>query len=225
MKKSSYLEIEKFMNSCMRDSAHDRLHVYRVLYSALDIAKDHTVDKEVLIASALLHDIGREAQFKDEQVDHASAGAVMAQSYLVSIGWPQVKADHVRDCIATHRFRNDNPPKSIEAKIIYDADKLDVIGTLGVARTLMYNAIVNEPIYCVDSNGYVMDGNGKESPSFFHEYYYKLKNVHSNLHTSRAKEIAEKRVKAAVDFYNDMYRTVSDTHRTGLDLLDEALHA
>jgi len=223
MNKSVYLKIETYMKSCMRDSAHDRLHVYRVLYSALDIAKDHALDKEVLIASALLHDIARDAQYKNSAVDHAAAGAVMAQRFLVSIGWPQAKADHVRACIATHRFRNDNPPESIEAKIIYDADKLDVIGTLGVARTLMYNAEVNEPIYCVDGSGQVLDGSGDESPSFFREYFYKLKNVHGRLYTRRAREIAEMRVKAAADFYNDIFTTVRDTHRAGMDMLRESL--
>lgn len=59
-----YSKIEKYMLSCMNDGAHDRQHIYRVLYAALDLTNEYTVDKDVLIAAALLHDIGRDAQYR-----------------------------------------------------------------------------------------------------------------------------------------------------------------
>ncbi len=223
MKSDMYLEIEQYMKKCMKDSAHDTQHVYRVLYSALDIAKHFDVDTEVLITAALLHDIGREAQFKNRASDHAIIGADMAYKFLLSINWNETKSHHVKNCISTHRYRNTNPPESIEAKIIYDADKIDVIGTLGIARTLLYAGITEQPLYSVDEDGNVLDGNENEGESFFREYSYKLKNVHAGLFTERAREIAEKRLKGSIDFYEDIYSTVKDNHKNGLALLHDAL--
>ena len=116
MKRDMYLEIEKYMLLCMNDVAHDSQHVYRVLYHALDIATEYITNLDVLIAASLLHDIGRDEQFKNPENDHAIVGSQMAFEFLLEIGWDKNKADHVKNCIATHRFRNNNPPESIEQR-------------------------------------------------------------------------------------------------------------
>ena len=72
----------------MQDSAHDREHVYRVLYTALDIAAHEPgADADVLIAACLLHDVGRAEQFRDPQADHAQVGAEKALRFLRDEGW------------------------------------------------------------------------------------------------------------------------------------------
>lgn len=223
MKREVYLEIEKYMLSCMNDSAHDCQHIYRVLYFALDIAKEFDIDTDVLIAASLLHDIGREAQYRDSACDHAIVGADMAYDYLCAFDWPENKAGHVRSCISTHRYRNNHSPESLEARILYDADKLDASGTVGIARTLIYKGIVSEPLYSVDEAGNVLDGTEDKTPSFFQEYHCKLKNVYDSFFTPRARAIAEERQKASMSFYESMYREVHSTHQTGLRLLKDAL--
>ena len=223
MEKEMYLEIEKHMLSCMNDSAHDCQHIYRVLYFALDLANEYAVDKDVLITAALLHDIGRDAQFKNPECDHAHVGADMAYDYLLGIGWNENKAAHVRDCIATHRYRNSILPESIEAKILFDADKLDAAGTMGIARTIAYQAIVSVPLYSVDEDGNVPVGGLDNEPSFFQEYTWKLKNIYDKFFTSRAKTIAEERRRASIDFYDNMYNEVRETHEKGILLLKETL--
>jgi putative nucleotidyltransferase with HDIG domain len=83
MKKETYDLIETYMLSCMEDSAHDKEHIYRVLYNALEIAKgEEGVDYDVLITACLLHDIGRKEQFADPKVCHAAAGAEKAYHFL-----------------------------------------------------------------------------------------------------------------------------------------------
>jgi len=218
-----YARIENHMRSCMNDGAHDGQHIYRVLYAALDLARDYAVDMDVLVAACLLHDIGRDAEYRDPKRDHAAAGAEMAYEYLTGIGWEGEKAAHVRDSIAAHRYRNSNKPATIEAKILFDADKLDVTGAIGIARTLAYQGIVSEPLYSVDAKGNVMEGEPDEPPSFLQEYNYKLKNIESVLYTERAKAIAAKRRKAAADFYGSVLKEAGEVHRTGLGLLKDTL--
>lgn len=220
---NQYKIIEDYMLSFMNDTAHDCHHIYRVLFYALEISIDYNVDKEVLITSALLHDIGREAQYKDSSIDHAVEGAEMAFRFLASIGWQEDKANFVKECISTHRYRNDKLPSSIEAKILFDADKLDVTGAVGIARTIAYKALVSQPLYSVSDDGQVLPGNNHEELSFFMEYNYKLKNVYDKFYTKKAKVIAESRKNTSIDFYNKIYNEVYVTHKNGLEVLNEIL--
>lgn len=136
MTKDTYNLIENYMLSCMEDSAHDKEHIYRVLYGALEIARAETdVDYDVLIAACLLHDVGRREQFENPSICHAMVGAEKAYSFLLGNGFGESFAGKVKHCIQTHRFRKSMEPESTEAKILFDADKLDVTGALGIART------------------------------------------------------------------------------------------
>jgi uncharacterized protein len=215
-----YREIEDYMLSCMKDSAHDKEHIYRVLYVALDIARfESDIDNDVLIAACLLHDISREEQCADPSVCHALAGGEKAYTFLKSIGWDEEKALLIKACISSHRYRTDLQPQSIEAKIVFDADKIDATGTLGIARTLLYKAMENEPIYSFSDDGSVSDGNGDKEPSFFQEYKFKLEKLYDRFYTKRGNEIAAERRQSAVAFYNSMLKEVRASYEPGNRLL------
>ena len=212
-------EIEAYMLNQMQDSAHDRHHVYRVLNSAFDIANhEGTIDIDVLMAACFLHDIGREKQFSNLELCHAQIGGEMAYAFLLTREWPEQKALHVKECISTHRYRGNNTPQSIEAKILFDADKLDSSGAIGIARTLIYEGQVAEPLYIIDEHGnIVIDGGGVEISSFFQEYNYKLKNVYASFFTERARTIAMKRQKTAIDFYEGLYSEIASNYENGIN--------
>jgi len=189
---------EAYMRSCMRDSAHDREHVYRVLHYALDIAAhEGGVDIELLTTACLLHDIGREEQYANPEIDHAACGAEKAYQWLIEQSRPEDFARAVRDCIRAHRFRSDSPPQSLEAKILFDADKLDACGVMGIARTLFYKALVADPLYSLDETGKISDGTSDFGTSFFHEYKFKLEKLYDRFYTARGAALAAKRKDAA----------------------------
>jgi len=216
MDKQKYKTIESFMLNQMKDSAHDKHHIYRVLNAAVDIAKyENSVSMDILITACLLHDIGRSAQAENPELCHAQVGAEMAYAFLLEQEWPQEKAWHVRDCISSHRYRGDNLPASIEAKILFDADKLDVSGAIGIARTLIYAGQVCCPLYTTDENGNIIIDGGD---SFVSEYNYKLKNIYNSFYTTRAKEIALKREKVVENFYNGLLAEVTENYENGLKI-------
>lgn len=222
MNKTTYLLIENYMTLCMEDSAHDKEHIYRVLYTALDIAKtEQNVNYDVLISACLLHDIGRKEQFENPDLCHAKVGADKAYHFLFENGFDETFAEHVKCCIETHRFRKNKPPQSIEAQILFDADKLDASGVIGIARTLMYKGQVSEPLYSLLPNGQVSGGENDDKPSFFQEYKYKLENLYSNFFTKRGTELAKERQQSAVRFYNDIFNEVSSSYITGQNALDK----
>ena len=215
--RTGYPLVEAYMQTCMTDSAHDMEHVYRVLNYALDIAGTETdVNLEMLTIACLLHDIGREEQYIDQSVDHAACGAGKAFNWMIENGYSENFAQTVKSCIQTHRFRSDDPPGSIEAKILFDADKLDACGAMGIARTLIYKAIVSEPLYSFTENGSVSDGTGDNEPSFFQEYKFKLEKVYDKFYTKHGAEYAVKRKKAAADFFASLLLEVQECYSVSL---------
>ncbi len=226
MTKSEFQAIERHMLNAMTDSAHDPMHIYRVLYLALDIAaSEENVNMDVLVAACLLHDIGREQQSKDLELDHAQIGGPMAYAYLASIGWTEEAAGHVQRCVETHRFRKGEPPESIEAKIVFDADKLDVTGAIGMARTLIYGGQVLEPLYLLDEHGQIEKaGGGAEVSSFFQEINYKFFKIYDSFFTERARQIGAQRRPAFIHFYESLEREIQLAHDEGarrlLQMLD-----
>lgn len=216
MNRETYCLLENYMLSCMGDTAHDKEHVYRVLYQALEIARtQQQVDYDVLIAACLLHDIGRKEQFENPALCHAAVGSEKAYQFLVAHGFERCYAEQVKQCIQTHRYRKNNPPQSLEAKILFDADKLDVAGATGIARTLLYKGIVSEPLYSVLPNGLVSTGEHDTVPSFFQEYKYKLEKLYSKFYTEEAKRIAKERQPIAMEFYNRLYQEVNSAYENG----------
>lgn len=220
----TYGVFERYMLSCMDDSAHDKDHIYRVLYAAMDIASSEiNVDYDVLICACLLHDIGRREQNENPALCHAAVGAEKTVAFLASAGFAPDYAQRVGNCIRAHRFRSDFTASSIEAKILFDADKIDVTGTIGIARTILYNGQIADPLYSLLPDGRISDGSGDAEPSFFREYKYKLESIYDKLYTKRAVEIAQERRASAKAFYDSMLREVRSSYGFGRELLHTQL--
>jgi uncharacterized protein len=216
MDKIMYSKIENYMYNCMKDAAHDPEHIFRVLYQSLEIASKR-IDKinyDVLIAACLLHDIGREEQFKNKNICHAKIGGIMAKEYLLKNGWSEENAEHVNKCISSHRFRGDNIPETIEAKILFDSDKLDVIGCLGIARTLLYKGFVGENIYTIKDDKICLGEKKEDEESFFKEYNIKLKRLYDKFYTKEAMEIARKQKEYAQLFYDKLYEQIMSAYNS-----------
>ena len=173
----------------------------------------------LLACACLLHDIGRKAQSADKTIRHPIADAAMAKEFLMAHGFDEIFADHVADCIRVHSIHDDcSDPlfNSLEAKILFDADKLDVVGALGIARTLQYGAQYGEPLYSRDENGNILDGSKDTGRhSFLHEYHHDQRKTIHGFHTARAAEIAAGRRKAAEAFYHAILSESLEAERLG----------
>lgn len=186
-------------------SAHNLDHVFRVYNLCLLLAKyEKDVDLEILIPSALLHDIARveESQDKTGEIDHAVLGSVIAEEILRNLEYEEDKIEKIKHCIMAHRFRTGNEPNSIEAKILFDSDKLDAIGAIGIARTFMLSGqfgqrlAVNESLNDYSKSNTVENGRLKDVSKHtpFIEYEVKFKKIPDKLYTQKAKEIGKERL-------------------------------
>ncbi|GAA0122565.1 HD domain-containing protein [Clostridium faecium] len=202
-------KIREIVEKELSCSAHNLDHVLRVHNLCMFLSKyEENVDLEVLIPAVLLHDIARVKESKDKsgEIDHAILGSEMAEDILRNLEYEEDKIEKIKHCIITHRFRTDNRPKTIEAKILFDADKLDAIGSIGIARSFMLAGQFEQSLSVkkqVDTNtsenGRLKDVS-KHSP--FIEYEVKFKKIPEKLHTKKAKEIGLQRLKFMDDFFN-----------------------
>lgn len=194
-------------------SAHDMDHVMRVYNLALHLAETEDVDLDVIKAAALLHDIARVKEDDDPtgKINHAILSAEMASPILKEVGFPEEKISHVQDCIVSHRYKTDNKPKTKEAQLVFDSDKLDAIGAIGMAREFVWVGRNNANIYIENPdipkyiednlggkiNGRIQDSS-KHSPQI--EYQIKIKFILDKLYTDRAKQVGQERMKYLKDF-------------------------
>lgn len=196
----------------MSYAAHDFDHVMRVYNLCLLLAKEEQdVDMDVLIPAVLLHDIARQQEDEDRtgEIDHAVLGAEMAEALLCDLGYDPVLTQKIIHCILTHRFRTGAAPESMEARILFDADKLDVIGAVGIARSYMLAGQHGERMYNdVSPDEYIKENvgpNGRIKDVSRHtmnlEFELKLKRIPERLFTAQAKEIAESRIKFMESFF------------------------
>ena len=212
------------MLSNLGDSAHDAEHIYRVLNNALLIAQQEPeADMDIVIAACLLHDVGRPDQLADASLCHAQVGSQKALAFLLEQGFPESFARHVSSCVRTHRFRKSMPPESLEAKILFDADKLDVTGAIGIARTLVYKGTVVAPLYRRNEDGSIDNGEQELGDSFFREYKFKLEKLYDRFYTQAGAAMAQQRKDAAVSFYESLYREVNGGYTAGQEQLDTLL--
>lgn len=193
----------------------------RVHNLCLELAKNEKVDIEVLRAAALLHDIARTKEDKDPsgKTDHAVEGSNMAPAILGPLGLSEAKIKAIQHCIETHRFRTENKPKSIEAKILFDADKLDALGAIGIARSYVWVGKNNAKIYTdVDLKKYIKENlsgsptgrikdKRKHSPQI--EFETKHKFLAEKLYTKQGKKIAKERTKFYADFLKRLEKEIN----------------
>jgi uncharacterized protein len=129
--------------------AHDWHHVQRVRTLAETLVDRHPepVDERIVQLAVTLHDVGREREDRGEIDDHATWGAREAGEILADVGASDETSDAVRHCIRAHRYSNDVEPETLEAEIVSDADNLDALGAVGVARVFSYGGELGQPIH------------------------------------------------------------------------------
>jgi uncharacterized protein len=188
------------------DTVHNFDHVLRVYRMAVRLARIEGADVEIVEAAALLHDAqGSNGEHDSNQrADHHLASADFAAVVLRSEGWPDERIAAVQHAIRAHRFRDaTEPPQTIEAKVLFDADKLDAIGAIGVARSIAYAAQGGQPIYTQPSDRFIETGEREpgEAHSSYHEFIFKLSKLKDRLYTPSARAVAEERHRFMVEFY------------------------
>lgn len=186
------------------DAVHDFSHIERVYRMAERLAMAEGADIEIVRAAALLHDADGTTPGSDVRKEHHLRSAEIAERVLRAEGWPEERIKAVQHCIRAHRYRDDRePPQTIEARCLFDADKLDVLGAIGAVRVVVYAALAGTPFYTEPSKHFIETG--QELPgelhSAYHEYLFKLRKIEKKLFTPSARELARERSRYLDEFF------------------------
>lgn len=193
--------------SSAQDPVHGLDHVERVVRLADRLAREVGADREIVSAAALLHDAaGAHPESGEARQDHEHDSADVARRVLQQEGWPEERIRAVEHCIRAHRFRGQERPATLEAQVLFDADKLDVMGAFGAARTIGYALQAGTPIYAAASQTFLDRGQTEEGEphSAYHEYLFKLRRVKERLYTEPARRIGERRHQVLCAFFDQL---------------------
>lgn len=193
-------EIEYIFNS--QDSTHDFDHTLRVCNLALHIAKIENADLEIIEVSSLLHDIARHEQDKSKwKICHAEKWWELARSFLQKRWFEEDFIAKVVHAITCHRFRWKNIPETLEAKILFDADKLDWIWATWIWRAFLFAWEHHAKLHSNEPNISPEAEYTKEDTAY-REFVVKLSKIKDKLFTTEAKRIAEWRHNFMVEFFD-----------------------
>lgn len=201
-------EIKEEVKKAFDDSkgSHDWEHTERVYNLCMHIGKKEDADMEILRLAAILHDIGRAHQDKSEgKICHAKKGAEIARDLLKKYDYDKI--DEVVHCVECHRFRNEKIPESKEAKIVFDADKLDCIGAVGIGRAFLFSGEIGAKLHNKDADMEKTEAYTKEDTAY-REFIVKLRKVKDRMLTEEGKRLAKERHDFMVDFFDRMNKEV-----------------
>ncbi|OPJ62757.1 HD domain-containing protein [Clostridium oryzae] len=188
-------------------SGHDWYHVYRVHKTAKYIAEKENADMFVVELAALLHDIG-DWKLNEKGED---MGEELASEWLSSLSVPDEEINKVTTIISTMSFKGgavDSTQSTMEGKVVQDADRLDAIGAIGIARTFAYGGHKGREIYdpeikaCHFENFDQYKNNKGTSINHFYEKLLLLKDL---INTETGRKIAEKRHKFMEDYLAEFF--------------------
>lgn len=188
------------------DSAHDFDHVLRVTRLAEWIAQQEGANAVVVRLAALCHDLPVPTTGENRRGHHLAA-ATAAQELLTARGCPAAWVAQVVHCIEAHRFRDQTiQPQTLEAQCLYDADKLDSIGAIGVARAFAFAGRYNERLWTTPVAAIMPDSPKPTGAEYtpVHEFVYKLQRLAATLHTASARRIGAERHANLLAFFGQL---------------------
>ena len=192
--------IEKLDNS---ESSHDLDHTLRVMHNAETLLEFYPeADADVVRLSALLHDIARpEESAQCGECCHAELSAVYATEILKAAEIPSAIAEAAVNAIKCHRFRRGEAPDTLEAQILYDADKLDSLGAVGLGRAFLFAGHCGARLHNTESEALSSPPYSREDTAY-REYLVKLRFVPEKMFTLEGKKIAASRLQFMKDFFS-----------------------
>lgn len=174
------------------DPGHSLIHLERVVATALRLAAEENARAEIVLPAAWLHDCVHVAKDSPERVSASRLAADHAAGFLRGAGYPEEFLPDIRHAIEAHSYSAGIEPRTIEAKVVQDADRLDALGAIGVARCIAVGSALGRPLYEADDpfcSRRAPDDNGASVDHF----YSKLLKLAGTMQTSAGRHEAERR--------------------------------
>jgi len=182
-------EAKKFYEGS--EGCHGWEHTERVRALCTQIGREENANLKILELAAILHDIGRKFEEENEKICHAEKSAELARAILAQHGAEQKEILEIAHCIECHRFRGNKIPQSKEAKILFESDKLDAIGAIGIGRAFLFGGEHNLGLSAAHD-----------------EFNVKLSKIKKMMQTETGKKVAEERHAFMETFFERMEKEI-----------------
>jgi uncharacterized protein len=174
------------------DAAHDRAHVERVVTTARRLAEDEEAQMDVVVPAAWLHDCVVVPKDAPDRAEAASRAADAAQDFLAEEGYPEQWIPDIAHAIAAHSYSGEVAPDTIEAKVVQDADRLDALGAIGIARCFTVGGALDQSLYHPDDP--FCDGRDPDDDTYTLDHFYaKLLRLPETMQTEAGRTEATRR--------------------------------
>ena len=192
----------------MDGGSHGPDHSERVYSMALSIGRQLQARLDILAAAALLHDIGRRHETESKgNICHARKSAEMARPILEQLGFTPNDIEAIQHCIRSHRFRGREKPQSLEARILFDADKLDSIGAVGIGRAFLFAGQIGAKLHDAEiDHGTTLAYSNEDTA--YREFQVKMSRVQDQILTDPGKKIAHQRHLFMEIFFDELNREI-----------------
>ena len=185
------------------DSAHDFEHTMRVYKNAQKICKKEKASEKLVLSAALLHDIVSYPKSDKRSKTSSIESAKKSKKILEKLDFTKKEITIISDAILDHSFSQNKIPKTIEGKILQDADRLDALGAIGIARVFATGGLLKRPFYNIDDpfcKRRIPDDHTWTVDHFF----AKLFKLESLMNTKSGKAEAKKRTRILKEFLNQL---------------------
>jgi len=185
------------------DSAHDFNHIMRVFKNAQKLCKKEKANEKLVLSAALLHDIISYPKSDKRSKSSSLKSAEESKKILKKLDFSEKEIRIVSDAIRDHSFSRGKTPKTLEGKILQDADRLDAIGAIGIARVFAVGGSEKRPFYN-DEDPFCKTHAPDDSLWTLDHFYQKLLKLESLMNTKSAKTEAKKRTKVLKVFLSEL---------------------
>jgi uncharacterized protein len=174
------------------DAAHDGMHIRRVVANARALAAAEGADLAIVLPAAWLHDCVIVPKDSPERMMASRLAAAAAGDFLRSIAYPDAQISAIQHAIEAHSFSARIPPRTLEAQVVQDADRLDALGAVGIARTLMLGGTMGKPLYDADEP-FPITRTADDRENVLDHFFVKLLTLSGTMQTRAGREEAERR--------------------------------
>tara|TARA_B100001540_G_scaffold29435_1_gene25297 strand:- start:476 stop:1096 length:621 start_codon:yes stop_codon:yes gene_type:complete len=181
------------------DPAHDFEHIMRVYRNAERICKTESGNKKLVLSAVLLHDIIKNKNLKNS----AEKSAKLAEKILKTNNFSSDEIDIITDAIREHSFSKGRIPSTSEGKILQDADRLDAIGAIGLARVFSFSGSNNRPFYD-PKDPFSKNRNLNDNKWALDHFFEKLLKLEAKMNTKTGKLLAKRRTKILKNFLKEI---------------------
>ncbi len=194
-------------NLMINDSAHDFDHIMRVFKNAQKICKNENANEKLVLGAVLLHDVVSYPKSDKRSKLSSIKSAEKSKKILKKFNFTKEEIQTISDAIRDHSFSRNKIPATLEGKILQDADRLDAIGAIGIARVFAVSGSEKRPFYNV-TDPFCKNRIPDDEIWALDHFYCKLLKLESLMNTKSGKIEAKKRTKVLKDFLNELKKEI-----------------